>query len=95
MALINDHAIQGFIESSKSHIQFQRLFREAIRQHVMLSVYMLEDHRRDMKKHIVYFIAPMHQRWNIKVGESVEPRNNYHRVTKNQMDWQAHHRTHS
>ena len=70
MAIFYDHAIQCFIESSKSHIQFQRLFREAISQQVMLSVYMLEDHPRDLKKHIIYFITPMHESQNIKGGES-------------------------
>ena len=95
MAMFYDHAIQCFIESSKFHIKFQRLFREAINQHLMLSVYMLEDYRRDLKKHIIYFITSMHQRWNIKGGESIKPRNNYHRVTKDQLSWQAHHRTYS
>ena len=70
MTMFYDHAIQCFIESSKSHIQFQRLFREAISQHVMLSVYMLEDHWRELMNHIIYFITPMHESQNIKGGES-------------------------
>ena len=82
LAMFYDLAVQCFIESSISHIQFQHLFREAINHHIMLSVYMLEDHRRDELEHIIYFITPMHQRWNIKGGKSVEPRNNNHRVAK-------------
>ena len=65
MAMIYDHSIQGFREDSMTHIQLQSMFGEAIRQQVMLTEYMFEDHMRDMKQHSTYIITPMYQRWNI------------------------------
>ena len=83
--MINDHAIQSFKKVVETHIQRQSLLGETINLHVMLTIYMFEDHMWGKLHHSNYVITPMTQRWDIKRCESVEPRDNDKRVTKNRV----------
>ena len=44
LPMINDHAIQRFKKVAETHIHLQSLLGETISMHVMLTIYVFEDH---------------------------------------------------